>query len=134
MNTKLGNDFEKMCGVRPVALNSTIMDKSQYAPTDRGSVISTMRPDNADKQEQKIRELQKRVSQASVYISMQDQAFEEQMAKLKADYVKELDKSAQMILDAEQEQIKQMDMAEQNRKVMQSEIDYLKNQVHDLEQ
>lgn len=70
MNTKLGNDFEKMCGVRPVALNSTIMDKSQYAPTDRGSVISTMRPDNADKQEQKIRELQKRVSQASVYISM----------------------------------------------------------------
>lgn len=65
---------------------------------------------------------------------MQDQAFEEQMAKLKADYVKELDKSAQMILDAEQEQIKQMDMAEQNRNVMQSEIDYLKNQVQDLEQ
>ena len=93
-----------------------------------------MRPDNADKQEQKIRELQKRVSQASVYISMQDQAFEEQMAKLTADYVKELDKSAQMILDAEQEQIKQMDMAEQNRKVMQSEIDYLKSQVRDLEQ
>ena len=73
MNTKLGNDFEKMCGVRPVALNTAVMDNSQYAPTARGSVISTMRPanaDNLDKQEQKIRELQKRVSQASVYISM----------------------------------------------------------------
>jgi hypothetical protein len=49
MNTKLGNDFEKMCGVRPVALNSVQMDMaSQYGVTDRSlggaSMMSTMRP------------------------------------------------------------------------------------------
>ena len=53
------------------------------------------------------------------------------MAKLKVNYVKELDKSAQMILDSEQEQIKQLDMAEQNRKVMATEIDYLKTKVQE---
>ena len=81
-NTKLGDDFEKMIGIRPVALNSTMMSAggsqyqdSVYNGSERGSVMSTMRTgnfdsDKSDKKEAKIRELNKRINQASTYIEM----------------------------------------------------------------
>ena len=56
------------------------------------------------------------------------------MESQKDTYIQELDKSAKIILETEQESTKQLDMAEQNRKVMATEIDYLKTRVQELEQ